>query len=466
MNVQRLPFIPNEITVHLGPPDSNAPNVTVPFADYIKNVASSELYPTWPDSALRANILAQVSFALNRIYTEYYRSRGYDFDITNSTAVDQAFFEGRDVFENISILVDELFNTYIQRQGSVEPLFALYCDGIKVQCDGLSQWGSVDLAQAGRTPYEILQYYYGSDINLIDNVPAQDIAESFPGRVLRVGLVGNDVAFIQRWLNRISKNYPAIPKITELGGVYTEQTADAVRAFQQIFSLPRTGEVDEATWYSIRRTFAAVKRLSDLNSEGIGLEEVTGEFPAQLEIGATGNAVRLLQYFLNFIASFDDNVAPVDFDGIFGPQTEASLRAFQAAYGLPVTGIVNEDVLSTIYSVYRSYLDSLPEGYFDEQTAPFPGFPLQVGEEGENVRYLQEYLNYISNSYPQIPKLAVDGVFGPATETAVLAYQNIFGLPPTGIVDVLTYDSITETFRSLRAGAQASPGQYGGDLSA
>ena len=166
-----LPFIPAEITVHLGPPDTPAPNVTLPFAEYIANVASSEIYPTWPENAIRANIYAQISFALNRIYTEFYRSRGYDFDITNSTATDQSFVNGRDIFENISRITDELFNDYISRRGNVEPLFAQYCDGREVSCNGLSQWGSVTLAENGMTPYEILRYYYGDDININTNTP-------------------------------------------------------------------------------------------------------------------------------------------------------------------------------------------------------------------------------------------------------------------------------------------------------
>lgn len=466
MIMQRLPFIPNEITVHLGAPDSNAPNVTVPFADYIKNVASSELYPTWPENALRANIIAQVTFALNRIFTEYYRSRGYDFDITNSTTIDQAFVENRDVFENISNLVDELFNVYIKRQGSVEPIYALYCDGIRVQCDGMSQWGSVDLAEQGYTPYEILQYYYGENINLNYNTPAQDIQDSYPGRILRIGSIGNDVNFAETWLNRISKNYPAIPKITELGGVYTEQTADAVRAFQRIFSLPQTGEIDESTWYSIQRIYAAVKRLSDLNSEGLSPAEVTGLFPTQLGLGSTGEAVRLVQYYLNFVAYYNNRVPSVKFNGIFDETTENSVRAFQAEYGLPVTGIVDLGTLDVLYDMYRTFRDSIPEGYFETGTAPYPGFPIGIGETGDEVRFLQDYLNFISNTYTQIPKITVDGIFGPATETAVLAYQNIFGLEPTGIADIVTYTSIVRTYSTLREGALASPDQYAGDVSA
>ena len=159
-----LPVIPNYITVHLGAPSENAPNVTVPFADYIKNVASSEIYPTWPENAIRANIYAQISYALNRIYTEYYPSRGYDFDITNSTTIDQSFVYGRDIFENISQIVDEIFNDYVIRSGSVEPYFTAYCDGREIQCNGLEQWGTVSLAEQGYTPFEILQYYYVNDI--------------------------------------------------------------------------------------------------------------------------------------------------------------------------------------------------------------------------------------------------------------------------------------------------------------
>ena len=187
------PYIPETITVHLGSPDSNAANVTVSFSDYVKNVASSEIYPTWPENALRANIYAIVSFALNRIYTEWYRSRGYDFDITSSTQFDQKFINGREVFQNISELVDELFNDYVRRQGYVEPLFTAFCNGTTVTCKGLSQWGTVDLAEQGKTPYEILQYYYGDDIEIVKNAPVRTTMPSYPGIPLKLGSAGNDV---------------------------------------------------------------------------------------------------------------------------------------------------------------------------------------------------------------------------------------------------------------------------------
>ena len=227
-----LPFIPEYITVHLGRPDEYAENVTVSFPEYIKNVASSELYPTWPESALRANILAQISYALNRVYTEYYRASGYDFDITSSTAVDQSFVRGRDIFENVSEIVDDIFNNYIVRRGNVEPLFASYCNGTTTTCEGLSQWGSVDRANEGLFPYEILQYYYGENIDLVQNAPIDNIEPSNPLNPLKLGSIGEDVRQVQLKLNRISKNYPSIPKIVPVSGFLRNQQRMRSRNFK------------------------------------------------------------------------------------------------------------------------------------------------------------------------------------------------------------------------------------------
>ena len=227
------PVIPETITVHLGAPGESARNVTLPFWSYIANVASSEIYPSWPENALRANIYAQISFALNRVYTEYYRSRGYDFDITNSTAYDQYFVEGRDIFSNVNEIVGEIFNSYVVRQGSVEPLFTQYCNGTTVTCPGLSQWGTVDLAERGLTPYEILQYYYGDDIDIVTNVPVENVRASAPVIPLLPGSGGNDVRNVQIRLNRISRNYPAIPKIVLTDGLFSTDTEEAVKEFHR-----------------------------------------------------------------------------------------------------------------------------------------------------------------------------------------------------------------------------------------
>ena len=237
------PFIPQTITVHLGAPDEDAPNVTVSYPYYIKNVASSEIYPTWEETALRANIYAITSFALNRIYTEWYRARGYDFDITSVTQYDQKYIEGRQIYDNIAVLVDELFDDYVRRQGRIEPLFTAFCNGTTSTCDGLSQWGTVDLARQGFLPYEILQYYYGDDIEIVKNAPVRSATMSYPGNVLRTGDSGMAVQTIQIQLNRISRNYPAIPKIPAASGDFDAATADTVRTFQQVFDLPSTGTV-------------------------------------------------------------------------------------------------------------------------------------------------------------------------------------------------------------------------------
>ena len=290
------PIIPAYITVHLGSPDSNAENVTVPFSDYIKNVASSEIFPTWPESAIRANIYAQISYALNRYYTQYYRSRGYNFDITNSTAIDQSFVYGRDYFENISRIVDELFNDYVVRNGAIEPLYTAYCDGIEIDCPGLKQWGTVDLAREGYTPYGILQYYYGDDISIVQNAPVEDVNQPLPERDLTLGAVGNDVQQVQIRLNRISKNYSGIPKIYPVDGVFDTSTENSVKEFQRAFDLTPDGIVGKATWYAIQRVYNAVKKLNDLESEGIRLDEINNLFLTNLSLGDTGSEVYELQY--------------------------------------------------------------------------------------------------------------------------------------------------------------------------
>ena len=457
-----LPTIPETITVHLGPPGSDAQNITVPFVDYIKNVASSEIYPTWPESAIRANIYAQISFALNRIYTEYYRSRGYDFDITNTTQNDQYFVPGRDYFENISRIVDEIFDSYIRRQGVVEPLFAQYCDGVQTQCPGLSQWGTVTLAEQGLIPYEILQHYYGDNIDIVTDVPLTAPDTSVPSVPLRLGMAGDDVRVLQIRLNRISKNYPAIPKISPVDGYFGGETEEAVREYQRIFNLTPDGVVGRATWYSILRIYNSVKKIAELNSEGITLEEVSRQFPEVLQKGSEGTGVRLLQYFLSYIAAFVPTVQPTGIDGFFGPATTQSVRSFQQNYSLPVTGIVDEATWYAIYNAYQGLIASIPPQFMEGTTVPYPGFALRVGTENEYVTVLQEYLNYIGKTYTQIPYVPVTGYFGALTYNAVSAFQRLFGLEEDGVADVETWNAIAEVYEDLYSGSTTTPGQYPG----
>lgn len=457
-----LPTIPETITVHLGLPDSNAQNVTVPFVDYIKNVASSEIYPTWPESAIRANIYAQISYALNRVYTRYYPSRGFDFDITNSTAFDQSFVYGRDIFENISRIVDEIFNSYLQRQGSVEPLFAAYCDGVRVSCDGLSQWGSVSLAEEGLSPYEILTAYYGNDINIVTDVPVGN-APSAPLIPLREGQIGPNVELIQRRLNRISANYPLIPKIYPINGVFGPSTTDAVKEFQRVFDLSPDGVVGPATWYRILYIYNGIKRLSELNSEGLTLGEISTQYPSLLQSGSEGTGVLVLQYYLSYISAFVPTVPATAIDGYFGAGTEAAVRAFQSTYGLPQDGIVGERTWRELTDVYEGLVASVPLRFTEGVPLPFPGEALTLGSEGEDVRVIQEYLNYISETYNEIPVVNPDGVYGPATRDAVTAFQRLFAIPvQEGTVGAVTWVAIASVYEDLYQGQLAEEGQFPG----
>ena len=346
-----IPYIPQNITVHLGAPSENAPNVTVPFVDYVKNVASSEIYPTWEESALRANILAIVSYALNRVYTEFYRSRGYDFDITSSTAYDQFFVNGRSYFTNVSQLVDELFNDYLRRPGFVEPLAAKFCNGTTVTCQGLSQWGSQNLARQGQSSTQILRNYYG-DVEIVTNAPIRGITSSYPGTPLRRGSSGPNVVVIQVELNRIAQNYPAIPKIPTVDGIFGSRTEASVRAFQEIFDLTPDGIVGPGTWYALVRLYTAVTNLSELRSQGQQFYSVNWQYPNSYYEGDTGDNIRLLQYMLSVLSAYIPQIPRVEVDGIFGPATREAVIAAQRWFGLPQTGSVDAATWDEIYDQF------------------------------------------------------------------------------------------------------------------
>lgn len=410
-----FPVVPEHITVHLGPPDQAAENVTVPFTDYIKNVASSEIYPTWPENALRANILAQISVALNRIYTEYYRGRGYDFDITSSTRYDQAYVPGRSTFENIDRLVDDSFNDYIVRQGNVEPLYARFCDGVRTQCPGLSQWGSVELAEQGLTPYEILQRYFGDNINVVFNAPVGDGTPSYPGRPLTRGSVGEDVRTIQQQLERIRRNYPAIPRITEISNVFDQETEDAVRAFQRIFNLEEDGIVGKATWYKIKMIYNGVKSLSEITSEGLTIPEAQRVYPEALRLGDTGLNVETVRFYLAFLGYFLPQVPPIPITDTFDEAMLDAVYAFQSAYGLTVDGVVGRNTWNALQNVYEQTLYTLPADYQEFAREVYPGRFLVLGDTGPEVTLLQTRLNQMAARDSTIPAVAVDGVYGQET---------------------------------------------------
>ena len=346
-----IPYIPQRITVHLGPPSSDAANVTVSFTDYVKNVASSEIYPTWDENALRANILAIVSFALNRVYTEFYRSRGYDFDITNSTAYDQYFVNGRSYFSNISRIVDDFFNDYLRRPGFVEPLAAKFCNGTTVTCEGLSQWGSENLAQQGYSYPQILRSYYGN-VEIVNNAPVAGITASYPGTALRRGTTGPSVVTLQVMLNRISQNYPAIPKIPSVDGIFGAQTEAAVRRFQEIFDLTVDGVVGRSTWYALVRYYIAVTRMAELRSQGQRFYNNSWAVTDPINEGDRGVKVEHLQYMLSVLSEYIPEIPAVNVDGIFGPATRNAVIAAQRRFDLPQTGIVNAATWDEIYDQF------------------------------------------------------------------------------------------------------------------
>lgn len=389
------PYVPQTITVHLGPPGSDAENVTVSFPEYVKNVASSEIYPTWEPAAIRANVLAITSFALNRVYTEYYPSRGYPFNITSSTAYDQKFIKGRSIFENISEIVDTIFNSYIRRAGFVEPLAAKFCNGTTTTCDGLSQWGSQAMAEQGADSVTILRRYYGDNIEIVTNAPVMGIRYSYPGSPVRLGDRGEAVLRIQTMLNRISRDYPAIPKVQPVDGIFGESTEQAVIKFQQIFSLTPDGIVGSATWYKLVFLYVGVLELAELVSEGqtFYANAIPLEFSDVVAPGDTGDQVRVIQYLLSVVSEFYSNVPRVAVDGIYGPATRQAVLAVQQMAGLPQDGIMGERTWQALYLLYAGITDAMTEytNVIPEQYRPqlaesdatsltqYPGRPLTLG---------------------------------------------------------------------------------------
>lgn len=444
-----FPFIPQYITVHLGAPtDFSARNVTVTFQDYIKNVASSEIYPTWPEESLKANIIAQISFVLNRVYTEWYRSRGYDFDITNNTAFDQYFVEGRNIFQNISELVDEIFNIYLQRPGNEEPFFARYCNGTTSTCDGLSQWGTVSLANDGLNAQGILEYYYG-DVELVETDDLRGPFESYPGNPLRLNSRGVPVRTIQEQLNRIAINYPSIPFVA-VDSIFGPSTQRSVRQFQRIFNLTPDGIVGKATWYAISRVYVAVKNLAELTSEGERADYASQEYPGNpVRLGDRSVEVLEIQLYLSTIALYNNEVKTVAIDGVFGESTLNSVVSFQRAYGLDPDGIVGRITWERLVDVYNGIIDNVdvPVVGADIELQPYPGTPLTVGAQSNLVVYVRRLINALSNVYADLSPVDVNDNFDQALADQVRAFQSLVALPETGIVDETTWNYLNDVYR-------------------
>lgn len=446
--VLTAPYVPETLVVHLGYPSAAARNVRVSFWDYIKNVASSEIYPTWPEASLRANILAQISFTMNRIYTEWYRSQGYDFDITSTTQFDHSFVYEREIFDTISRLVDELFTTYMREIGQVAPFPAPYCDGYQTRCSGMEQWGTVALAEEGLNSVEILHYYYGDDIELVTNAPVRSYSPSYPGTPLDYGDYSNYVLIIQYQLNRIAVNYPALPKISPADGWFNLVTVASVRRFQSIFGLQSTGIVDEATWYQISYIYSVVKRLSELETEGVEYASFTQPLPVDIGLGYTGEGLDHLQYYLEVIGMFNQEYPEITPSGVFDQATQEAVEAIQRNNGLPVTGRVDLATWNLLYEIFLGIalvVSDLPSAL---PIVSFDGVLLRQGSTSERVELLQEYLNAIAKVYTEQPPVEVLGVFDAQTYRAVVEFQRLFGLADDGIVGRETWNMLVDVYES------------------
>lgn len=446
----RTPVVPTEITVHIGSPEEAGKTITVPFPEYIKNVASNEIYPSWPADAIKANILAQISFALNRVYNEWYPSLGYNFDITSSPAYDQTFKEDSQFFENISQIVDDIFNNYIVKGDQVQPLFAAYCDGINTTCDGLSQWGSVELARQGLSPTEILKRYYGNDIRIIYNAPVSPNIPSYPGFPFRLGSAGNYVRQLKVQLNRISNSYPAIPKIEDENIFFTTDMEESVKAFQEIFDLPVTGTVDKATWYEVKYLYNAVKKVANLASEGISIEEVQFPYGETLQLGDTGPYIRPLNYLLNFLSYFDTDIPKLNLSGEeFTEDTKEVVIAFQTSNNIEADGIVDKNTWNALLTSYNQTKGLIPEEYLYYEDKLYPGIFLSLGMTGDDILNLQNFLYIICEKTHQIPGVRVNGTFDELTEESIKAIQKRYNLPENGVVGPATWQKIIDWVESL-----------------
>ena len=455
--------IPTHITVHLGRPNESARNVTVSFRDYIANVASSEVYPTWPEQALRANIHCQISLALNRIYTEWYPSRGYNFNITGSPGYDQAYVHGRTVFDVMVRLTDDIFSTFIRKTGTVNPYFSEYCDGKTVSCPGLKQWGTVTLAEQGRSALSILRYYYGNDVEVIRTSNIASIPESYPGSPVRQGDRGSSVFTLQRQLNRITKDYPFFGTL-EADGIFGSQMAGTVQRFQRQFNLTADGVVGRQTWYKISYIYVSVKDLAELTSEGETASGILSDGSwggTTLRTGSRGSAVEQLQFWLNTISQYVSAIPSVTVDGRFGSGTEAAVRAFQRRFGLEADGVVGEATWNAIYAQFFSIQsdNGTPNAY--------PGTALREGASGQNVRLVQFWLKIARTVYTALNNLKVDGAFGAATKRAVQAFQRYFGLSADGVVGRATWNKLHEVYTDIAndlLSEKLRPGEFPGTL--
>ena len=413
---------------------------------------------SWPEEALRANIIAQVSLALNRIWTEWYPSRGYSFNITGSPGYDQAYVNGRTVFAVMERLTAELFNTYVQRSGDAEPYYTEYCDGRTVTCPGMKQWGTVDRAREGLNALQILRYYYGNRVQLVTTNNIAAIPSSYPGSPLRRGSTGTNVRILQKQLSRIAKDYPSFGK-PAVTGTFDEATENSVKKFQKQFGLTADGIVGKATWYKISYVYVSVKDLAELTSEGETAEGIqsAGGWPGTvLRRGSTGSSVEQVQFWLSDLAQFDSSLVRVSVDGSYGAATERAVRAFQQKQNLTADGVVGQ---TTWNALYAAWVDAQS----DLGGTAWPGTALRRGDTGMEVRLVQFCLRLAADNYSALRTVTVDGSYGAATVSAVTAFQSLFGLTADGVVGRSTWNKLKEVGLAVAnkiVAANVAPGQF------
>ena len=413
---------------------------------------------SWPEEALRANIIAQVSLALNRIWTEWYPSRGYSFNITGSPGYDQAYVNGRTVFAVMERLTAELFSTFVQRSGDAEPYFTEYCDGKTVTCPGMKQWGTVDRAREGMNALQILRYYYGSRVQLVttDNIAA--IPSSYPGSPLRRGSTGTNVRILQKQLSRIARDYPSFGK-PAVTGTFDEVTENSVKKFQKQFSLTADGVVGRATWNKVSFIYVSVKDLAELTSEGETAEgtQSAGGWPGTvLRRGSTGSSVEQVQFWLSDLAQFDSSLVRVTVDGSYGAATERAVRAFQQKQSLTADGAVGQRTWNALYTAWV-------DAQSDLGGTAWPGTALRRGAAGMEVRLVQFWLRLAADNYSALRTVTVDGSYGAATVSAVEAFQTLFGLTADGVVGRSTWNKLKEVGLAVAnkiVAANVAPGQF------
>lgn len=491
------PYIPEFITVHLGAPGSEAADIAVTFPDYIKIVAACEIYPTWPESAIRSILYVQISHALHRCMTGWYRRMEYPFDITWSPVYDQRFVPGHCTYERLNRIVDELFNSCLCLKGSREPFSFQQCE----DSDKLpSHWTFVALAESGMTCEEILQNTLGNDIAVLPNLPvhipspfpynavlplkrrqdfplcrdgedSEDAAERKTDRKdayyfmkeqyepMRPGDTGKTVRALQIQLNRVSRNYPCVPKINPADGIFGEQTQNALCLFRKHFHLPEGGDVDSAAFYRLAYAYAAAKRLSDLHSLKLSVQELPHGYPGILRRGDSGIGVRLLHLYLTAAGIFHPYCLPMQRTDTFDEPMETAVTAFQKTNRLEPDGIVGEMTWLQLERTYNGVIRCCPlEGGTPLRLA----HTLKQGSIGDDVRRAQQYLSTTAATFPALSKPPVNGLYGAKMVSAVRAFQKEFGVPVTGAVNQNTWNVLGSLYSDLVTGYEKQPEQNPG----